>query len=409
MALQSFIVNQGTTEEFQTYAPWETKLEADSLGNFRQLMNDMVSDTRLGEFLNLPGNYMTADGSGHPNQNFAREFMQLFTLGTALLNDDGSTQLDANGEVIPTYDQNTIQDLSRAFTGWNYGPVVNQQYVSFGIDFSQPLAAFDQYHDHGAKTLFGKVQLPAGQDIVADRTAALNAIFNHPNLPPFIASRLISQMVKSNPTPAYVSRISAVFENNGKGVRGDMAAVVTAILLDSEARAGDTATQVGVNEGYMQDPLLFEAFAMNILQQTVWDGQTIYLPGKLGEDFWHANSVFGFYPATYLIPGTTTNSPQFSLFNNLTQLHRSQYLYGIISGATSGFLNTYQANSWLFTAFTNVPDLVDGLNHQLFHGQMPAATQSEILNYCSGIADQQQAFQAAIFLAMNSDSYNVVH
>lgn len=409
MALQTFVVNQGTFDEFQSYAPWETKLEADSLGNFRQLMNDMVSDARLGEFLNLPGNYMSVDGTGHANQNFSREFMQLFTLGTAMLNDDGTVQKSANGEVVPTYDQSTILDLTRAFTGWNYGPVVNSQYVSFGIDFSQPLAPFDQYHDHAAKTLFGTIQLPAGQDIVTDRTAALNAIFAHSNVPPFVATRLIQQLVKSTPTPAYVARISAVFKNNGKGVRGDLSAVVTAILLDPEARAGDTATQVGVNEGFLQDPVLFEAFAMNILQQTQWDGQAVFLAGKLGEDFWHPNSVFGFFPATYLIPGTTTNSPQFNLFNNLTQIHRSQYLYGIIDGTTSGFLAQYKNTAWLYTAFTNVPDLVDGLNHQLFHGQMPAATQSEIINYCSGISDQQKAFTAAIFLAMNSDSFNVVH
>ena len=409
MALQTFVVNQGTFDEFPSYASWETKLEADCLGNYRQLMTDIVSDPKMGEFLNLPGNDMTTDGTGHPNQNFSREFMQLFTLGTAMLNDDGTVQKASDGEEVPTYDQNTILVLSRAFTGWNYGPVVNPVYESFGIDFSQPLAPFDQYHDHGAKTLFGTVQLPAGQDITTHRTAALDAIFNHSNLPPFVATRLIQQLVKSNPTPAYVSRISAVFKNNGKGVRGDMTAVVTAILLDPEARAGDTATQVGVNDGFMQDPLLFEAFAMNVLQQTQLDGQAEYLPGRLGEDFWHPNSVFGFFPATYLIPGTTINSPQFSLLNNLTQQHRSQYLYGIITGATSGFLAQYQNTSWLYTAFTNVPDLVDGLNHQLFHGQMPAATQSEILNYCSGIADRQQAFSAAIFLAMNSDSYNVVH
>ena len=408
MALQTFVVNQGTFDEFPSYAPWETKLEADCLGNYRQLMADMVSDARMAGFLNLAGNDMTS-GTMHPNQNFSREFLQLFTLGTSMLRDDGTVQKSSNGEVIPTYDQNTILDLSRAFTGWNYGPVVNSQYVSYAIDFSQPLAPFDQYHDHNAKTLFGSVNLPAGQDITTDRTAALDAIFNHSNLPPFVATRLIQQLVKSNPTPAYVSRISAVFKNNGKGVRGDMTAVVTAILLDPEARAGDTATQVGVNEGFMQDPLLFEAFAMNILQQTQFDGQVEYLPGKLGEDFWHPNSVFGFFPATYLIPGTTTNSPQFSLLNNLTQQHRSQYLYGIITGATSGFLAQYQNTSWLYTAFTSVPDLLDALNHQLFHGQMPAATQSEILNYCSGIADQQQAFTAAIFLAMNSDSFNVVH
>ncbi len=407
MALQTFIVNQGTFDEFPSYAPWEMKLEADALGNYRQLMNDMVSDARMAGFLNLAGNNMTS-GTTHPNQNFAREFMQLFTLGTSLLNDDGSLRTGANGAVIPTYDQNTILDLSRAFTGWNYGPVVNSQYVSYGIDFSQPLAPFDQYHDHGAKTLFGTVNLPAGQDITTDRTAALNAIFNHSNLPPFVAVRLIQQLVKSNPTPAYVRRISAVFENNGKGVRGDMTAVVSAILLDAEARAGDTA-QVAANDGFLQDPLLFEAFAMNALQQTQWDGEPVYLPGKLGEDFWHPNSVFGFFPATYQIPGTTINSPQFDLLNNLTQLHRTQYLWGIISGQTSGFLPQYQANSWLFTAFTNVPDLIAGLNHQLFHGQMPAATQSEILNYCSGISNQNDAFAAAIFLAMNSDSYNVVH
>lgn len=408
MALQTFIVNQGTFDEFPSYAPWEMKLEADALGNYRQLMNDMVSDARLTGFLNLPGNYLNMNGSSHPNQNFAREFMQLFTLGTSLLNDDGSSQMGANGQVIPTYDQNTILDLSRAFTGWNYGPVVNSQFVSYGVDFSQPLAPFDQYHDHGAKTLFGTVALPAGQDINTDRTAALNAIFNHSNLPPFVSVRLIQQLVKSNPTPAYVARISAVFKNNGKGVRGDLSAVVSAILLDPEARAGDTA-QVTANDGFLQDPLLFEAFAMNILQQTQWDGEPIYLPGKLGEDFWHANSVFGFYPTTYRIPGTTINSPQFDLFNNLTQLHRSQYLWAIINGSSNGFLPQYQGNSWLFTAFTSVPDLVDGLNHQLFHGQMPAATQSEILNYCSGISNQNDAFAAAIFLAMNSDSFNVVH
>ena len=409
MALQTFVVNQATFDEFASYATWESKLEADCLGNYRQLMTDMVSDARMGNFLNLAGNNMASDGTSHPNQNFSREFLQLFTLGTAMLNDDGTVQRSSNGEEIATYDQNTIQDLSRAFTGWNFGPVVNSAYVSFGNDFSQPLAPFDQYHDHGAKTLFGTITLPAGQDIVTDRTAALNAIFKHSNLPPFVATRLIQQLVKSNPTPAYVSRISAIFKNNGHGVRGDMTAVVSAVLLDPEARAGDKATQVGVNDGFMQDPLLFEAFAMNILEQTQFDGQVEYLPGKLGEEFWHPNSVFGFFPATYLIPGTTTNSPQYSLLNNLTQQHRSQYLYGIITGATSGFLAQYQNTAWLYTAFTNVPDLVDALNHQLFHGQMPAATQSEILNYCSGIADRQQAFTAAIFLAMNSDSFNVVH
>ncbi len=401
-ALSSFIVTQASFDEYQSYEPWESTLEADCLGNFRQLMDDIVSNARMTEYLNLPGNYVSPDPNVHPNQNFAREFLQLFTVGTTLLYDNGTAKKAANGDVLATYDQNTILDFSRALTGWNYGPVVNQQFVSYGNDYSQPLAPFDQYHDHGAKTLFGTVHLPAGQSITADRKAALDAIFNHPTLPAFITVRLIGQLVKSNPSPAYVQRVVNVFKNNGKGVRGDLTAVVTAILMDSEARAGDKAG-VTASDGFLQDPLDFMTFAMNALQQTQWDGQPTYLPQALGQDFWHPNSVFGFYPAYALIPGTTVNSPQFRLFNNLTQFHRSEYLYGMINGTTSGFLSTYQANSWLFTAFTNVPDLIDGLNHQLFHGQMPAATQSEILNYCSGISDRTQAFEAAIFLAMNSD------
>ena len=410
MALQSFIVNQAISQEYQSYAPWERKLETDSLGSFRQLMTDIVSDARMAGFLNLAGNNFMPSAGIHPNQNFSREFMQLFTLGVAKLNEDGTVQRDGNGVEVPTYDQNTINDFSRALTGWDYGPVVDPQYTAFGIDHSQPMAAHDNLHDHGAKTLFGTVTLPAGQDITTDRTTALDAIFNHPNLPPFLATRLITQLVTSNPSPAYVKRISAVFKDNGKGVRGDMTAVVEAILMDPEARAGDAATvDVGANDGVLQDPVMFEAFVMNVLQQTQWDGQVTYLPGRMGEDFWHPNSVFGFFPPSFQVPGTTINSPQFSLLNNLTQLHRSQYLYGMIAGTTSGFMDMYQANSWLYTAFTNVPDLVEGLNHQLFSGKMPAATRTAILNYCAGIPDQKQAFTAAIFLAMNSDSINVMH
>ena len=361
----------------------------------------------MGDFLNLPGNNATTTSS-HPNQNFARELMQLFTIGTSMLNDDGTLKTDSSGRVIPSYDQNTILDMARVFTGWNFAPAVNPNYTAYNIDWSQPLLAQDQYHDHGSKTLFGTVNLPAGQDIVTDRTAALDAIFNHPNVPAFVSVRLIEQMVKSNPTPAYVQRISAVFENNGKGVRGDLGAVVQAILLDPEARAGDT-TAVAASDGFLQDPLMWEAFTMNVLQQTQWDGEVIYLPGKLGQEWWHPVSVFSFYPALYQIPGTTTNSPQFALLNNVTQLHRSQYLYGILTGQTSGFSTQFQAGAWLYTGFFTLPDLVDALNHQLFHGQMPAATQAAILSYCSGVSNQNQAFTDAIFLALNSDSFNVTH
>ena len=406
-ALNAFIPNQAIFLEYASFVPWERKLELDATGNFRTLMNDIASDSRMGAFLDLAGNRAPSDPTLHPNQNFAREFMQLFTIGSSQLNPDGSVQLDATGQPVPSYGQDTILNLSRALTGWELPTPVNPTFTAFNIDASQPLAAHDEYHDHGAKTLFGSVNLPAGQSIVQDRTMALNAIFQHPNLPPFVSRLLIQHLVTSNPSAAYVERVAAVFAQNSRGVRGDLPSVITAILLDPEARAGDMAPSP--NDGFLQDPLLFQIFLTNALQQAPGDAQALAYPGLLGQSFWYPNSVFDFYPHSYNIPGTTINSPEFSLFNNLSLLHRSQYVYGFVINQQPGSLDGYMANSWLFTAFTNVPDLVDGLNHLLYHGQMSTAEQAAIVAYCSPIPNQQQAFASAVFLALNADSYNVSH
>ena len=407
-AFNAFIPNQAIFLEYASWVPWEKKLEADVTGNFRTLMTDVAADPRMGNFLNLAGNHALSDPNLHPNQNFARELMQLFTIGTTLLNDDGSPQLDGNGQPLPSYDQNTVIDLSRALTGWDLPKPVNPTFTAFGIDESQTLAANDAFHDHGAKLLFGTVPMPAGQNIVQDRTMALNAIFNHPSLPANISRLLIQHLVTSNPSPAYIQRVATAFKDNGRGVRGDLQAVVTAILLDPEARAGDTTP--APNDGFLQDPLLFQLFLSNALQNSPADTQAVQYAAELGQNFWYPNSIFDFYPHQYVIPGTTLNSPEFSLFNNLSALHRSQYVYGFVSEQQpgSGF---YVSTSWHFTAFTNLPDLVDGLNHQLYHGQMSAAEQAAILSFCSPIMSQnpQQAYMDAIFLALNADSYNVSH
>ena len=406
-ALNSYIPNQAIFLEYQSFVPWEQKLEADATGNYRQILTDITADPRLGNFLSNAGNDVTANGNIHPTQNFARELMQLFSLGTSLLNDDGSVQVDSSGQPLPTYDQNTVLDLSRALTGWDLPTPVNPAFTAFLIDESQLLTPNEANHDHGAKTLFGNVNLPAGQSTTQDRDQALDAIFNHPNLPPFVSKILIHHLVTSNPSPAYVQRVVKVFKNNGKGVRGDMAAVVTAILLDKEARAGDKKPQA--NDGFLQDPQMFQIFATSALQDPGTDIQEIYLGANLGQQWWLPATVFDFYPQAANIPGTTVNSPEFTLFNNLSALQRSQFLYGIVSGTINGFDSEYQANSWLFNAFTNVPDLVDGLNHLLYHGQMSTAQQSTIISYCAGIPNQKQAFTTAIFLALNGDGYTVSH
>ena len=406
-ALSALIPNQAIFLEYASIVPWEKKIETDSFGNFRTLMNDIASDSRLGSFLNLAGNRAPSDPTLHPNQNFAREFMQLFTIGSSQLNPDGSVQLDGTGQPVQTYGQDTVLDLSRALTGWELPTPVNPTFTAFNIDASQPLAAHDEYHDHGAKLLFGSVHLPAGQSIIQDRTMALDAIFNHPNLPPAVAKFLIAHLVTSNPSPAYVQRVASVFAENGKGVRGDLPSVITAILLDPEARAGDTAPSP--NDGFLQDPLLFQIFMTNALQEAPGDAQALNYPGLLGQNFWYPNSIFDFYPRSYAIPGTAINSPEFTLFNNLSALHRTEYVFGFVTMQQPGSLQSFQSTSWLFNAFTNVPDIVDGLNHLLYHGQMSAAEQAAILAYCATVPDLKPAFAYAITLALNADSYNVSH
>jgi hypothetical protein len=405
-ALQSFMVSQGNFFH-PSVMPYETLLERDCTGNFRQLMTDVSTDPSIGQFLNLAGNNMSWwDPTQHPNQNFAREFMQLFTLGASLLNDDGSMQLDTSGNPIPTYTQPEVADLSRVFTGWDIGGG-NPLYTSLGVDYSQPLVPQDNWHDPGAKTILGQTFIPAGQGIISDRDVALDTIFQHPNLPPHVSRILIQRLVKSGPSPAYVQRISRVFENDGNGVRGNLSAVVRAILLDPEARSGDTS--ISKDDGFLQEPLLFQLFTTSITELPMSDDQPDYLAENLGENWWYSGTVFGYNSPSYMIPGTSINSPEFQNFTNQTSTVRSEYLWGFLTGTAAGYANN--STSWLGTNFKTAPALVDALNHLAYHGQMSSDEQAIIIAYCAQLSPQDwpTQFESAAFLALNGDAFTVAH
>jgi hypothetical protein len=408
-ALESFIVVKNISF-YPSAHLMEQTIEQDANGNYRHLLDDVLSNPDLPEFLNLVNNLASTNPMAQPNQNFARELMQLFTIGPVMLNDDGSTQLDASGSPIPAYGQDTVISVTRALTGWVYAPAHNPVTTDpWGTDYSLPLEAdSDSWaHDYGAKLLFGAVILPAGQDAPTDRTMVLDALFNHPNLPPFVSLRLIQQLVSSNPSPAYIQRISSIFKDDGHGVRGNLDAVVRAILLDPEARRGDIGIQQ--TDGALQDPWRFEMFVISALQHGGGDGQSEYLPGDLGEPWWNSLTIFGNLSPSYQIPGTNITSPEFAMFNNVLLVQRSQALWGMITSQTAGFGDDYTATSWLFNTFTTAPDMVEALNHLVYHGQMDTATQSIINSYCAALDpfDVRLQLLSAVFLALNGDSYNV--
>ncbi|HYO62875.1 MAG TPA: DUF1800 family protein, partial [Pyrinomonadaceae bacterium] len=208
-------------------------LDRNAFGNFRQLLFETTLNAAMGDFLNTANNTKE-----RPNENFAREFLQLFTVGPDLLNTDGTPRLDLHGNRIPTYDQRTIVNFTRVFTGWHFAAhPLNSQGV---LNFHDPMVAREELHDTGAKTLLNGTVLPAGRTSLQDLNDAIDNAFHHPNTPPFVSKRLIRHLVTSNPSPAYVERVARVFANNCAGFypdsacageRGDLKATVRAMLL----------------------------------------------------------------------------------------------------------------------------------------------------------------------------------
>jgi uncharacterized protein (DUF1800 family) len=409
-ALEEFITASVINNNvYQSGVPWQLLMEKDAFGNFRNLLTDVTLNTTMGEWLNLGNNWAPSNAAVHPNQNYARELLQLFTIGPVMLNMDGSSVLDASGNPTSSIDTNTVLDLSRALTGWGLPPADSSLFSINGTDFSIPMQANDSLHDHGAKTLFGSVNLPAGQTITEDLSSALDAVFNHPNVPPFISRLLIQHLVKSNPSPAYIERVAAVFANNGNGVRGDLTAVVRAILLDEEARSGDSGT-ISQTDGHLQEPIIYFLSVMSGLQIAPTAQNFVLAEQGLGEYLWEPPSVFSFYSPTFMIPGTTINAPEFQIFDGNLLVQRSQILYNILNGTQLDFSNApYRNTDWFFSYFSTVPQIVDAVNHMFFHGTMPSATMSAIQSYCASLPTLKAQQTTALYLALNSDTFQVSH
>ncbi|MDO5971819.1 DUF1800 domain-containing protein [Flavivirga aquimarina] len=220
-------------------------LKNNAFGNFKDLLQEITMHPMMGAYLSHYNNPKSdPERNIHPDENFAREIMQLFTIGLYELNQDGSYELDINGDRIPTYDNDDIKEFAKIFTGLGTPEVEENEYgitpdFGVGIYFAKkdmPMVMYDEWHEPGEKRLLNGVVVPAGQSGMQDIDATIDHLFKHKNTGPFIALRLIQQLVKSNPSPAYISRVSSVF-NDTKGVRGDMKAVIKAILLDEEARS----------------------------------------------------------------------------------------------------------------------------------------------------------------------------
>lgn len=391
----------------------------DAFTNWRQLMGDVTLSPGMGDFLNM-ANSAKAPVGQIANENFARENMQLFSLGSNLLNADGTPQTDSTGNTIPAYTQAQVQAFARAFTGWTYVPVPGQPPAAFPVyqgRMDLPMGAVEDQHDTTPKALLNGAVLPAGQSAQQDVNGALDNIFAHPNLPPFISRQLIQNLVTSNPSPAYVARIAAVFTDNGLGVRGDMKAILRAILLDPEARAGDTDPDA--DGSHLREPLLYGASVLRAIGFTpappdpsvpwpytllLWQADT------MGQFPMNAPSVFGFFPPGYVIPQTSLNAPEFGIENTASVTARMSFADLVASNSLWQLNLNLDATSPLGQASTQSPEaLVDLLGTMFLHAQMPAVMRSSLLDSIAPITDPRQRLPFALYLVITSAQYKVNH
>jgi uncharacterized protein (DUF1800 family) len=302
-------------------------LTQNAFGNFRELMETVTLNPSMGVYLSMLGNEKPDIVRNiRPDENYARELMQLFTIGLVELNPDGTEKLDSQGQPIPTYTQETIEGFAHVYTGWTFGGSLAFQLPSF--DFLRPMQAYPAFHATGLKRVLRGAVIPAGQSPEKDLEDALDNIFSHPNVGPFIARRLIERLTSSNPSPAYVQRVAARFDNNGSGVRGDLGAVVRAILLDAEARA----EPVTGTEGKLKEPLIRLVALWRAFDGKAASGRYLLDQPQVffGQAPLRSPSVFNFFSPEYQPPGEIADAglvaPEMGIVTEYSATNITNYL-----------------------------------------------------------------------------------
>ena len=383
-----------------------------AFGNFEDLMTKVTLSSVMGQYLNMVNNDKPVLGV-NPNENYARELLQLFSIGLWELNLDGTQILDAMGQPIPTYDQPTVEGFAHVFTGWTYPLLPGMvQRTHNPKNFLGNMTEVASNHDTSSKLLLGGVLEPANLIMDADLASAIHNVFTHPNVGPFIARQLIQKLVTGDPSPQYVARVATVFNDNGSGKRGDMQAVITAILLDPEAR-GDVKLDPGY--GKLREPVLYMAAAARAVG-TQSDG--VYFGGAgtgLGENLFYSPSVFNYYPPDYVLPGTSNVAPEFAIQNSSTFINRSNFA-NTLAFATIGPLATYpgatgsQPNWSALQAVAGDPNaLADKLNSLLLHGTMSPTMHAGLVTAINAVAasDTLTRAKTGYYLVVTSSEYQV--
>ena len=432
---QIFVVGGRETEQSGRMIEYQKILDRYAFANFRKILGEITLSPAMGNYLD-----MARSTRQNPNENYAREILQLFSIGVDLLNPNGTPVTNAQGQRIPSYDQAIVDNFTKVFTGWTFcnGPECPSRAPGI-LNFTDKMAVNPANHDNTQKVLLRGQVIPAGLTPDEDLKLALDNIFHHPNVGPFISKLLIQQMVTSNPTPAYVGRVAAIFNNNGNGIRGDMKAVVRAILLDPEAR-GNVKTDP--DYGHLREPVLYVTNLLrpfNVSAQAnagagcngESDGILNVVTIPLDQDVLNPPTVFNYYPMDYVIPNTNLAGPEFGIMSTGTALKRPNFVNQFVAPGsnltttiTGVPVQTNQANvnyapcgtridvtrlQTLATSDTTGAALVDTLDRELLGGSMSPEMRSDILTAVQAVSAGSPLKRArtALYLVTTSPQFQV--
>ncbi|WP_372761830.1 DUF1800 family protein [Pseudoalteromonas sp.] len=389
-----------------------------AFGNFRELLEDVTLSPIMGTFLSHLGNEKANDELNiRPDENYAREVMQLFTIGLEELNLDGTPKLDAQGNTIATYGQSEIEGFARVFTGWTFAD--SETFKQKTRNFIQPMKAFSDYHSSKEKRLLNGELIPAGYGPEETLQIALDNLFNHNNVAPFISKQLIQRLITSNPTAQYVERVASVFNDNGAGVRGDLAAVIKAIYLDDEARHYGHVLQY---QGKIKEPLLTTIQFWRNLDAKSEEGyyNTWGLYNTYGQGPMKSPSVFNFFRPDYqpvYLRNEGLVAPELQIANDSTIIgvmnkHYSDLMWSAAEGKSSlvpNLIYVFIINDMNHLKDKGIHSLLDQYNVLYFAGSMSSATRQALVDLDAHFNDNQirQRVSYLLYMIAISPEFNL--
>ncbi len=424
---QILVINNNEVTGTYGFRNYYNNLLGQAFGNYRQVLKTVSLSPLMGEFLNNVNNHKAA-----PNENYSRELLQLFALGTCMLNADGSLGGGLNGGTCtPTYNNDNVRAYAYALTGWTYpaGGATSYGCWPAGANcryFGGDMAALPAFHDTAARQLLSNVSVPANSTPAQALELVLDSLMLHPNMAPFVGKQLIQHLVSANPSPAYVQRVASAFASGrfsaaglsfGAGLRGDLAATVAAVLLDSEARSAAPAASAGK----LREPVLFITGVLRALNGST-DGDALgwWWGEVMHQHVFRPPSVFNFYPPDYPVAGTALVGPSFGIHNSATALERLNFLTYMLmwngsepASSVPGAVGT-RANLAAFAAdAADAAKLVDRLAVLATGAPLPGAARSTVVNAVQAVSSANggdwanERVRQAAYLVFASPQYQV--